>query len=221
MEGETLKTKIKEAGYELVTVAKKLSISPQALQNKLNARDVKVSFLQEIAKSINKSVYYLLDEMPPPAQSKHLIPLYNEVASIGGTEMIADSSAAYSTVEYIDAGDLFPSATAAIRHYGSSMVEYPSGCILFLKKVEDRRLIVWGSTNYCVETSEYRVTKSLDESDEPGIWYGYSSNLEKRPDGRPKHPVLKIPAETVRQVFMVLGHMNHETSHIHVIDRLN
>src|SRR5690606_23127770 len=78
---------------------------------------------------------------------KNLIPLYNEVASIGGTDIVAESSAAYSTVEYIDAGDLFPSATAAIRHYGSSMIEYPSGCILFLKKVEDRRLIVWGSTN--------------------------------------------------------------------------
>lgn len=31
--------------------------------------------------------------------------------------------------EEIDAGDWFPEATAAIHHYGDSMVEYPSGSI--------------------------------------------------------------------------------------------
>ena len=44
--------------------------------------------------------------------------------------------------EWIDAGDWFHEASAAIRHYGDSMIEYPSGCILVLKKVEDMRLLL-------------------------------------------------------------------------------
>ena len=59
------------------------------------------------------------------------IPLYDDVATIGGhNDMVANVDDQARVTEWIDAGDWFPSATSAIHHYGDSMREYPSGCIL-------------------------------------------------------------------------------------------
>mgnify|MGYP006320100019 CR=1 FL=1 len=61
MSGDLLKSKIIEAGFELAEVARLLSISPQNLQGKLNSNDVKVGFVKEVSKVINRSVYWILD----------------------------------------------------------------------------------------------------------------------------------------------------------------
>lgn len=80
-----------------------------------------------IPKSKHAILRKLLDEKCE-AEKVHgnLIPFYNDVASIGGNN------------EYVDTGDWFKDATAAIRHYGESMVEYQNGCILALKEVLGR-----------------------------------------------------------------------------------
>ncbi|MDY3352334.1 hypothetical protein PG357_10115, partial [Riemerella anatipestifer] len=50
-------------------------------------------------------------------KSRNLIPFYDDVATIGGTDLVADTyNAVSAATDYIDAGDWFPSATAAIRH---------------------------------------------------------------------------------------------------------
>lgn len=91
-----------------------------------------------------------------------IIPLYDNVASIGGRRMEADGNDNVN-IEYINAGDWFPGATAAIRHYDDSMKEYPSGCILPLKPITD---FVHGfilGRNYVVEygLDWNRVTKRI------------------------------------------------------------
>ena len=143
---------------------------------------------------------------------RNLIPLYNDVATIGGVNGLgANVDAVSHTTEYIDAGDWFPGATAAIRHYGDSMVEYPSGSILALKKVEDVRLLVWGR-NYCIETTEYRVTKKLNKSKKNEHLTGYSSNKDTYPDGCLVHEPIDIPTETIRSIYQVLGCVTKEYS---------
>ncbi|MGV4464149.1 peptidase S24, partial [Ornithobacterium rhinotracheale] len=79
-------------------------------------------------------------------KQKNLIPLYDDVATIGGTSSVAELSGNSKPTEYIDAGDWFTNVTAAIRHYGDSMVEYPNGCILALRAINDINSIVWGRT---------------------------------------------------------------------------
>ena len=106
--------------------------------------------------------------------------------------------------EWIDAGDWFHEATAAIRHYGDSMIEYPSGSILALKKVEDLRLIIPGR-NYVVETTEFRVTKQLQPQQERQLIMAYSTNRETYPDGSLINAPFAIPLETVRTIWQVLG----------------
>lgn len=137
-----------------------------------------------------------------PAHSKK-IPLYDDVATIGGVnEQAAVVDNAARPTEWIDAGDWFPAATSAIHHYGDSMVEYPSGCVLVLKRVNDPRLIINGQ-HYVIETSEYRITKQiLDDGD---CIVAYSTNQETYPDGRQIHSPIRIPKEAIRHLDLVLG----------------
>ena len=146
-----------------------------------------------------------------PTPSRKKIPLY-DVESIGGNNgEVADTETAVSHVaEWIDAGDWFPGATAAIRHYGDSMVEYPSGSILALRRVEDTRLIINGR-NYVIETSEFRITKQLQDDGGDCIM-AYSSNRETYPDGRQIHSPIRIPKSTIRHIDLVLGCVTKEYS---------
>lgn len=144
------------------------------------------------------------------SENKNVIPYYDDVASIGGVNSISASLDGAMPSEYIDAGDWFRGATAAIRHYGDSMIEYPSGCVLALKRVNDRRLIINGR-NYVIETSEFRITKQLQDD---GVEYimAYSSNRETYPDGRQIHAPIRIPKDTIKSIDLVLGCVIKEQS---------
>ena len=138
------------------------------------------------------------------------IPFYEDISTIGGTNsMMANEVDSYH-VEYIDAGDWFGDATSAIRHYGDSMIEYPSGSILALKRVKDHNLLIWGR-NYCIETSEFRITKRLQDGGDDYIM-AYSSNTETYPDGTLVHSPIKIPKSSIRHIDMVLGCVTKEYS---------
>ncbi len=142
--------------------------------------------------------------------NRNLIPLYEDVATIGGSDLVAETQAIYNTSILIDAGDWFKGATAAIRHYGESMLEYPSGCILAIRELKDKSEIVWGR-NYVVETSERRITKQIAELDEDNI-ICYSSNIETHPDNRLKHQPITILKKDIRYISRVLGSVNKEES---------
>ena len=53
MTGEEIKNIIKSRGMNLATVAKHLGTSPQNLNNRLNAKSIKIDFLQSIMDVIN------------------------------------------------------------------------------------------------------------------------------------------------------------------------
>ena len=134
--------------------------------------------------------------------AKRKIPLYDTPTIGGVNEMAAPVDEAATPSEWIDAGDWSPTATSAIHHYGESMVEYPSGCILVLKRVNDPRLLINGEI-YVVETSEYRITKQLQ--DDGDHITAYSTNRETYPDGRLIHAPIIIPKEDIRHLDLVLG----------------
>lgn len=150
-------------------------------------------------------------------QPRKKIPVYDSqtIGGHNGTDANTDTPA--KVTEEIDAGDWFPEATAAMHHYGDSMVEYPSGSILALKRVNDRRLIINGR-NYVIETTEFRVTKQL-QYDGGDFIMAYSSNTETYPDGRQIHSPIRIPVETVRHIDLVLGCVTKEYSNGAVVIR--
>jgi toxin-antitoxin system, antitoxin component, xre family len=136
------------------------------------------------------------------------IPLY-DTYSVGGTSMIAPNDPVTAPTEWIDAGDWFIDATAAMHHYGDSMIEYPSGCILALKEINDKQLIIWGK-NYVIETDEYRITKRLQRSKDPKYVIAYSTNEEKYQDGTLIHQPIDIPKSAIRRLALVLGYVVKE-----------
>lgn len=153
-------------------------------------------------------------------RERKLIPFYDDVASVGGfNNQVANvEQSLHPVAEWIDAGDWFQEATAAIRHYGDSMIEYPSGSILALKQVNDIRLIIPGR-NYVVETSEFRVTKQLQPHKEDNTIIAYSTNRETYPDGSLVNAPFPIPLETIRTIWQVLGCVIKEYSSgaVHII----
>ena len=143
-------------------------------------------------------------------ESKGKIPVY-DVASIGGyNDVVANVSNSGHISEWIEAGDWFPEATSAIHHYGDSMVEYPSGSILALKRVNNPTLILNGR-NYVIETEDFRVTKQLQDDGGDYIT-AYSTNKETYPDGHLIHSPIRIPKESIRHIDLVLGCVTKEYS---------
>lgn len=130
------------------------------------------------------------------------IPIY-DTQTIGGLNGMVANTEEARVDRFVNAGDWFPNATSAIVHYGDSMVEYPSGCILVLKRVYDKRLLVNGQ-NYVIETDEYRITKkvSYDGSD---TLMAYSTNKETYPDGRLVYAPIKVPTDSIRHIDLVVG----------------
>lgn len=137
--------------------------------------------------------------------SKNIIPLYDDVRSVGGyNDITASTGGVSSPSDYIDAGDWFTEATAAVRHYGDSMLEYPPGCILAIKAVLDRNLILPGH-DYVIETNEYRITKKIQLGED--YIRAYSTNTEKYEDGTLIHQPFNIPLASINRMFLVLGYV--------------
>lgn len=137
--------------------------------------------------------------------SQKRIPLHNNTSGTGkNNKEYTDTKVSRSRGnEWIDTGELFPEATSAIRYYGDSMVEYPSGTILILKQVTDAGVIIWGK-NYYVETNEIAFTRRLQDGGKNHI-IGYSSSPKTYPDGRLIHEPVKIPKKDIRSIHLILG----------------
>lgn len=212
--------------FDLKSLRKKLGLTQAQMGEILGCGQTNISEIERNGKNLEPDQYNILletygeDEIGKYVQSDGIdirpadrkrIPFYDDVTTIGGANsLVADVSQGSIVSEWIDAGDWFPEATAAIRHYGDSMVEYPSGSILALKRVEDWRLIIWGR-NYCIETTEFRITKRLQDGGKDYI-IAYSSNQETYPDGTLIHSPIRIPKETIRHIDLVLGCVTKEYS---------
>lgn len=146
-----------------------------------------------------------------------LIPFYDAETTGGYDGLISASDMDSQLKGYIYAGGWFDNReTAAIRHVGDSMVEYPNGCILAVREVTERRLLVPGK-NYVIETSEYRVTKRVQLGSTPKSIVLYSTNEEKYEDGRLIHEPFEVYFEDIRRIFSVLGYIVNESGEIRIV----
>jgi len=204
-------------------LAEKMDYTESSLSQILNGKvPLSEKFIKKLAKTndrinenwiltnndkmlINNSDIQFYDPENAPA-SRKLIPFYDDVVSVGGINgMVANVDCVNTPTEYIDPGDWFKNATSAIRNYGESMKEYPPGCILVLKEVFDRRLIIPGK-DYVIETSEYRVTKRAHASNHNSL-HVRSTNCEKYEDGALIHPPFDILWECIDKISEVLAHI--------------
>lgn len=208
---ETLLTQT--TGLNKAKFAEELCIKPSKLSEILNKRMMAgTEIMSYIVNTYKISSDWLLtgDGSMLQTDSRGKIPVY-DVATIGGyNDVVANVNNSGHISEWIDAGDWFPEATSAIHHYGDSMVEYPSGSILALKRVNDPSLILNGR-NYVIETVDFRVTKQLQDDGGDYIT-AYSTNKETYPDGHLIHSPIRIPKESIRHIDLVLGCVTKEYS---------
>ena len=138
-----------------------------------------------------------------------LIPFY-DAETTGGFNGLVSSSDEGMLKGYIQPGGWFGGEeTAAIRHVGDSMTEYPHGCILAVRQVNSKHLLVPGR-NYVIETREYRVTKRVQSGRRPDTIMLYSTNTAKYDDGRLVHEPFEVSLEDVLHIYQVLGYIVNE-----------
>ncbi len=147
---------------------------------------------------------------------ERVIPFY-DAETTGGYNGRVSASDVGSLKGYIQPGGWFDGReTAAIRHVGDSMVEYPDGCVLAVREVLDKHLLVPGR-NYVIETREYRVTKRVQRGSSPNSIMLYSSNSEKYDDGRLVHEPFEVALEDVLHIFSVLGYIVNQSGEFRLI----
>lgn len=145
------------------------------------------------------------------------IPFYDAETTGGYNGSVSSSDSVSEIVGYIQAGGWFAGReTAAIRHVGESMTEYPNGCILAVREVLDRNLLVPGK-NYVIETSEYRVTKRLQHGSSKDTVSLYSTNQEKYEDGRLIYESFEVRLSDIRRIFCVLGYIVNQSGEVNLI----
>lgn len=188
----------------------------------------RASTIEKIAKALGISRRWLLTgegerDATPEAISqaegskRGLIPFYDAQTTGGYEGHVSSASESVALKGYIDAGGWFNGReTAAIRHVGDSMTEYPDGCILAVREVRDSHLLVPGQV-YVVETDEYRVTKRYQRGSQPDSIALYSSNKEKYDDGRLVYEPFEVLKEDIRRIFLVLGYIVNQSGEIKLI----
>lgn len=151
------------------------------------------------------------DGREPSVDNRRLIPLYDVDTTGGFQGRVSSSNTETALIGYIQAGGWFAGReTAAIRHVGHSMVEYPDGCILVVREVLERHLLVPGK-NYVIETSEYRVTKRVQRGSRPDTIALYSTNQETYSDGRLVNEPFEIEVSDIRRIFSILGYIYNQS----------
>ena len=196
---------MRHLGMNARKLAMSVGVSPQTIYDiQKGKHGISKDLAEKIsAKYLIISKLWLLTGEGEMLSKGKRIPLYDDDVTIGGVNgSMANVDDAARPTEWIDAGDWFPNATSAIHHYGDSMTEYPSGCILALKRVNNPSLLINGE-NYVIETDEFRITKQIQ--DEGDCIVAYSSNTETYPDGRLIHAPIRIPKESIRHLDLVLG----------------
>lgn len=146
-----------------------------------------------------------------------LIPFYDVETTGGYQGEVASSTNEAELIGYIQPGGWFDGKeTAAIRHVGDSMIEYPNGCVLAVREVTDRHLLVPGR-NYVIETSEYRVTKRVQRGSRKGVIALYSTNQEKYDDGHLVYEPFEVSFGDIQRIFSVLGFVVNQAGEFHII----
>jgi len=155
---------------------------------------------------------WLMFESGPMTQSEAagMIALYDSA------DELANNKEGGRCADIINVGSCFPKAEMAIRNTSDNMVEYPTGCILVLKRVVDTNLLIPGN-NYLVETNEFSIVKRVQKGKDEAHIALYSSNCATYPDGKLIYEPFEIPIDSVRRIFTVLGYIYTQANDINKV----
>ncbi len=221
---EKLKEYLDNKGIAVSVAEKEIGLSNGSLSKPFNTgTTIKTDTLEKFLIHYNdinsdwllrdKEFNYVNNEQETK-ETFRLIPLYDGVMT--ATKMAQELTPQYEPVEMVNAGDWFRDATAAMRVHGDSMYpDYVSGSIVAMKEVFNKRLIVYGQ-DYLIETSEYRVLKRLQKSENKQSWLACSTNQEIWEAGELKgrliHEPFDIHLDDVVRLYQILGSVKRNHS---------
>lgn len=137
-----------------------------------------------------------------------------KIALFNSTEEMSISATKDRNIsEAINVGSCFPKAEIAVRNTSDSMMEYPIGCILVMKRVMDMNLLLPGN-NYLIETNEFTTVKRLQKGKDEAHIALYSSNCATYPDGKLIYEPFEIPMDSVKRMFYILGYIYPQANDI-------
>jgi phage repressor protein C with HTH and peptisase S24 domain len=216
MDGNSLKIKLKNRNISLATIANSLKMSRQALNSKLNANELKMTFLTQIAESINTNVYDLInDESDNPSESVKGI--FTEIPQTGDSKkakeiplldieaMAGEGNGEVSVLGYSLTGykiPLFQDADFLIPVKGNSMwPKYNGGDIVACRKLDSDTFFQWNKV-YVLDTEQGALIKRIRKSEKQDHLLIVSENKE--------YESFDLPTSKVRSIAMVLGRLSLE-----------
>lgn len=202
MTGDYVRNKLLNEGYALVDIASKMKISPQGLNSKLKTSDIKVGVLEDIARAINKSVYFFFENGDDKGLSsettavyrlrtdriqpeKQQIPLY-DIEAVAGLVPLFHDAKENKIIDHITIPHL-PKCDGAVKVTGDSM--YPllkSGDIIMYKQIHDiANDIFWGEMyllSVSTDDEEYITVKYIQRSEKGEDWVKLVSQNQHHQD---------------------------------------
>ncbi|WP_338875681.1 helix-turn-helix transcriptional regulator [Spirosoma sp. SC4-14] len=73
MTGSELRKKLEHSGISLTELAEKLNITPQALNSRLNAKEIKFSFILDLSEATKEPVTYFYNDLQEFSESMNSI----------------------------------------------------------------------------------------------------------------------------------------------------
>lgn len=214
--GESIKEKLKSKDISLTSLSKKLGISPQALNSRLNAKDLSIGFINDVQ---NASGIILIDEPElnihtdlgkklleyvkendevylhiHPSESKNTKPRIPYTAAAGFITNAMDGIKDYDC-EQIPVIAAFPNYDFTIIIKGDSMEpKYEGGDEVACKRVDSTSFIQWGKV-HVLDTAQGIVIKRIYEDGDKIKCVSYN----------PEYPPFSIDKSEIYSISLVVG----------------
>lgn len=138
--------------------------------------------------------------------NKRKVPLIGEAAA--GTSKEVEVSQNNFITDYIDVGDMLSDSEAAFIVYGNSMApNYPSGCVLGIRKCRDT--FIQPGEIYMIVTQSNRIFKRLFYTKDKNAFICYSDNTMAFETGPMKgehfYPPFEVPLDEVLSIYDITG----------------
>ena len=202
-------------GIKISTLESEIGVSNGAISKSINKNGEITPLIKEKVsqkyQNINKNWLEtgkgeIFTNAEHPEKPVKKIPMIGEAAAGGDMQMAYSDTA--NDVQYIDVGDLLRDSEAAFTVYGNSMTpNYPSGCVLGVKRNYDG-FIQPGET-YLLETKSNRVFKRLYLTKDKKAYKCKSDNEMQYDSGEMQgeyyYPMFEIPLSDVIRLYDVTG----------------
>ncbi len=82
MNGQELKDILKNEGFKMAEVARRIGITPQSLESKFKTQSVKHEFIEEVARAINRDADYILSRARAASASNNSVAVAGDNNSV-------------------------------------------------------------------------------------------------------------------------------------------